>query len=240
MPSIDIKTPQHVTIDYQLASWGERILAYVIDFAIMVGSSLLLALLLAKLIGFSNTVFIVTYGVIFGLYTLLFETSLKGQTLGKKALKIRVVDLHAEPVTLTAYVLRWSFRFIDIYFSLGVLASVLMNTTLKAQRLGDILANTVVIKERESDPLKLENMEAILNESEHTITYPDVVRFSEEEMLFAKKTLDRVKKHPNDSHKKALVLLTDKLMERLEITPSTGSKEQFIKTVIKDYIQLTR
>src|SRR5699024_5375414 len=76
------------------------------------------------------------------LYFLLMESLNNGQTIGKTALKIRVVKLNGTSAHFSNYLIRWALRIIDFSLTSGACAlfSFLLNG--KGQRLGDIAAKT--------------------------------------------------------------------------------------------------
>src|SRR5690606_36177431 len=78
-------------------------------------------------------------------YTLIFETLLDGQTLGKRIMKIKVVKIDGYQASLADFVIRWIFRIVDLNMMSGVVALVAIITSPKNQRLGDMTAGTAVI-----------------------------------------------------------------------------------------------
>ncbi|MEO1437832.1 MAG: RDD family protein, partial [Bacteroidota bacterium] len=163
-----------------------------------------------------------------------------GQSLGKKVFGIKVVKLTGEAANLNDYILRWSFRMIDIYFSLGTVASLMIGSSPKHQRLGDLLGDTAVIKVRSSFHLKLQDILKINSLENYEITYPDVRQFTEKEMLFIKNTVNRYQRYPNEAHRKAINELSYKMVRLLKLEAPPRDKTLFLKTLIRDYIVLTR
>lgn len=239
MATVTIKTAQNVSIDYQLATWVERFLAFILDMLVIIIGGLILFFMLLAIFG-GEAVIGTIVTIIVSFYTLVLEMTLRGQTLGKKLMKIRVIQLTGEIPTLSSYLSRWSFRLFEIFMTGGVLATVLCGTSKYAQRLGDILGNTIVIKEKESKPVFLKEILQLKNKTQADVMYPNVTAFSEEEMLFTKNTLSRIKKYPNEAHRKAFDLLYTKISEKLGVEVPKPQREALIKQVIKDYIVLTR
>ncbi|MDW7694761.1 RDD family protein [Flammeovirgaceae bacterium SG7u.111] len=242
MKTIDITTPQNVTIRYELADLKDRIIAFVIDFLILVtGISIMSAILTFAFIDTWGMEFVMVINVlVFVFYTPVSEILTNGQTLGKKSLKIRVIHLTGRPPNISDYLIRWSFRMVDIWFSSGTIAAVLCNTTSTGQRLGGMLSNTTVIKERPSNMYSLHDLEKIQTADHYEPTYPAVASFKNEDMLLIKRVIDRALKYKNGAHSEALVLMTEKVAENLGIPTPKSDKMGFLKTVIKDYIVLTR
>lgn len=243
MSKIDIQTTQNVTIEYELAPLMERIFAFLIDSVILWGS-----LIIFWQIFIPNEPFLVSSHPfnllvqipIFLFYSLGSEVLMDGQSLGKRIFGIKVVKITGEAASFNDYIIRWSFRMIDIYLSFGTLASLMIGSSPKHQRLGDLVGDTAVIKVRSSFHLKLQDILKINSLENYEITYPDVRQFSEQEMLFIKNTMNRYNRYPNEAHRKALMELTYKITRLLKLEAPPKDKPLFLKTLIRDYIVLTR
>ena len=116
-PTIEIRTTQHVTIEYELAGLRERAVAWAIDSAI-VGSGYYLFLLLIMTInpGMGNTwgVFIaVLFFLAYFLYHILFEIMRRGQSPGKIAMNIKVVRLDGKDPEWSDVTLRALLQLVD-------------------------------------------------------------------------------------------------------------------------------
>jgi uncharacterized RDD family membrane protein YckC len=239
MKKVDIITTQNVTIEYSLASLFERAGAFIIDFLfiwIVIG----IINLIAYILNVNSLIFFYTTSIpVFFFYSLLFESLNNGQSPGKYFLKLKVVKITNGKIDIFDYLMRWSFRLIDIYFSLGSLAALLVYSSGRSQRVGDFLADTSVIKIIETNRYHI-NKIAKINENENYIPkFADVVMFSESEILLIKETYDRFSQQPTVGHIEAMNLLINKITEQLKIKPPENTKE-FIKTLIKDYVFLTR
>lgn len=132
-----------------LATLEERIAAFAIDMLILFGFAVCLVVFL-KTYAFSESeqhhIFMYT-APIFLLYSLLFESLNHGRSLGKYFLKIRVLKEEGTVGSFVDYSTRWLFRFLDVYISMGIFAVILIIATDKNQRLGDLIAKTVVVKD---------------------------------------------------------------------------------------------
>ena len=73
----------------------------------------------------------------------------------------------------------------------------------------------------------------------HVVTYPEINQLSEEEMLLIKETAVRYTKYHTEGHSKAISLLVKKLETELDIK-ANGTHVEFLNTLIKDYVALTR
>jgi uncharacterized RDD family membrane protein YckC len=183
-------------------------------------------------------VFIV-YGI-FMFYSLLFETLNNGQSIGKMAMRIQVIKVAGGKITFFDYTARWVFRLIDIYFSIGSIASVLVVSSPKGQRIGDVVANTAVVKTSSRTNLTLADLLALHEKKTYTPKYLQARKLHEEDALLIKSTLDRYRKFDNESHEEAIAMLTARVKEILNIEVHEGEQTRFLQTVLQDYIVLSR
>src|SRR5690606_30771905 len=118
MQTIRVHTTQNVSIQYPLASLGDRLLAYIIDQFILFFYAYAAILLLDKLLYTDNWwVFFLIAGVPLIFYSLAFELLMNGQSPGKMAMRIRVIRLDGTPPGVGNYLMRWVFRFVDFGIS---------------------------------------------------------------------------------------------------------------------------
>jgi uncharacterized RDD family membrane protein YckC len=241
MTKISILTAQKVSIEYDTASWMERAMAFVVDALILVISALIFYNLWRfDEGGLGEIIYYVIWIMVISTYTLWNEYFFNGQTVGKKLMKVKVVRLDGDPGSFGDYFGRWIFRIMDIYFSSGILATFLINSSAKRQRAGDMIANTVVIKDRISMNLTLKEILSLATTENYKPVYDKITKLSEEEMLVIKEAMDRYQSHNNSAHEDAINLLIRKLAVILELKKIPPDKTAFLKTVIKDYIVLTR
>jgi len=173
-------------------------------------------------------------------YSLAQEIILNGQSIGKRLMSLKVVKITGKEPTLSDYLIRWAFRFIDIWFSFGSIGIMLISSTDRQQRLGDLLANTAVIKLNPWASVNLEEILSIHSVDTYQPEYPDVKKYSEQDMLFVKQVLDRVKNFNNTAHHEALELLAERMARQLGLESTPSDKIQFLKTLLKDYVVLSR
>jgi hypothetical protein len=174
------------------------------------------------------------------LYSLVLEIFNHGQSLGKKVMKIQVIKLAGGRATFSDYAARWVFRLIDIYFSLGGVASILIMSSAKAQRIGDIVANTAVVKLVPKMDINLQDLLAIHQTSKYVPKYLQARKLQEQDALLIKSTLDRFRKFNNDSHIEAVAELSKKVQDILGIDELTEDRAIFLQTVLQDYVILSR
>ena len=244
MPAVTIHTAQNVRIDYETAGIGLRIGAFAID-AIVVLISFVLLLLTVGWLRIGIDVFVLReYLALFYLilYFFLSEMLTRGQTVGKKILKLRVIRLDGEDPTPGDFLVRAVFLLLDVVFTSGILAVLLIVTGQQNQRLGDLIARTVVIQTRHFGGVTLRDILTIRKRTEHTARFPAVQRLTDADMLLVKQALARHRLYGNPAHRKALSLLADRMSQLLDIPAAErpSSDEQFMETLLLDYIVLTR
>jgi uncharacterized membrane protein SpoIIM required for sporulation/uncharacterized RDD family membrane protein YckC len=154
--TVDVETPEHVAIGYDLADLGSRFTALLIDgLLIMVGNLGILVLVgIVSLLGGSvgtlgmavavGLIFVLTWG-----YFVFFEGLRDGQTPGKRRMGIRVVADGGYPVTIRAAAIRNLLRVIDVQpIPSWLLGGFVMMLHPQTKRLGDLAAGTVVVRDR--------------------------------------------------------------------------------------------
>lgn len=248
MQSIEIRTTQNVTIEYELATLSSRIVAFVIDIIIVRLFCLILTTIIALLVGgliwedhFSVLflqVFLPLWGFI--LYQFVSEALADGQSWGKKAMNLKVVRLDGREPSLSDYLLRAIFHIIDTGMSMGILASLLISSSTKKQRLGDMTANTTVIRLKQNIRFRLQDILKINTLEDYEPEYPEVRKLSEKDMLFIKNAIARYQEYRNPAHANAIRELVSHLQEVLDLEEPPRNKMEFLKTLIRDYIVLTR
>jgi uncharacterized RDD family membrane protein YckC len=241
---IDIRTTQNVTISYELASLRDRILASMLDWLILaVGMSILsliISIAFSSLESVLEIILILTNMLVFFFYTLAMEVMNNGQSVGKMALRIKVVKLDGQQLTFFDYLLRWAFRIIDIWFTVGTIGSILLTSTDHGQRLGGLVSNSTVVRLNPQLHVSLADILKINTKDDYEPKYPAIRAFRESDMLLIKQTIDRYNEYKNDSHRDAIEDLVILIKERLNIVEEIPNQVQFLRTLIKDYIVLTR
>jgi uncharacterized RDD family membrane protein YckC len=242
MRTIEISTTQNVTIEYELGSVRDRGAAFAIDFVIIWGSIFILEIIWSIIALHSAQMYLMYFTVlgVFFFYTLFMEIFGNGRSVGKRALGLKVVKIDGTEASVSDYLIRWTFRMVDIYFSVGSVAALLISSTDKSQRLGDMIANTTVIRVKPKNNLLLKDIMKISSLQNYEPHFPAVRQIPEADMLLVKNVLDRYKKYPNASHKEALRKTVNIMMERLHVDEPQKDSITFLRTLINDYIVLTR
>ena len=156
---ITVATPEGVELDIALAGAGSRFTAAALDtliqFALIYGVPFLFFLPLGLVVGDAGdplllAIFVIwAFLVLFG-YNIIFETLGSGRTIGKRAVGIRVVLVGGRPVGFLASAVRNILRLVDFLPGLYAVGIVSILATQRNQRLGDLAAGTLVIREAAS------------------------------------------------------------------------------------------
>ncbi|MGI8810180.1 MAG: RDD family protein [Acidimicrobiales bacterium] len=195
---ISVATPEGVTLDVTLAGAGSRFAAGVIDQ--LLRSAVLVALvILVAIVGESSdtssglllaAIFVALFLVQFA-YDVLFETLAAGRTPGKRWTGLRVVKAGGGPVGFVTSALRNILRIVDIlpgFYLVGIL-SVLF--TKNNQRLGDLAAGTLVVRERRQRTDLPRSMPPASGGLDADSGLWDVSAISAEEVATVRRFLDR-------------------------------------------------
>ena len=152
-----VVTPEAVPLDLQPAGLGSRFVALLIDWAVqaMLGFALLLVgigLSFGEAGGIGIAFFfLLTFLVLFG-YPIALETLWRGRTLGKAAMGLRVVTTEGGPVRFRHAAIRAALGLVDFFLTSGAAAVISVLATRNNQRLGDLVAGTLVLRERTGLP----------------------------------------------------------------------------------------
>jgi uncharacterized RDD family membrane protein YckC len=144
-----IRTPEGIAFSYPLAGPVIRCLAWMIDLLVVGVISQALSLI-AKMAGiisadFGMALATVAYFAVSIGYTIATEWAWRGQTVGKRLLKLRVMDAQGLRLQVNQVVIRNLLRFVDMLPVCYLVGGITCLVDARARRLGDIAANTVVV-----------------------------------------------------------------------------------------------
>jgi len=160
-----IETPERVPLHFALASIGNRFIACAIDHAIQVLTLVTLVILFLIIAGFSDfgsrlsnapkwiiALLIILIFILMSGYFAFFEWIWNGQTPGKRWMKLRVIREDGRPIGFFEAMVRNLLRNFDVmpspFYSIGLIS---VFATDRDQRVGDLVAGTVVVREREAE-----------------------------------------------------------------------------------------
>jgi uncharacterized RDD family membrane protein YckC len=147
--TLPLRTPEGIVFSLPLAGPASRFLAVLIDIACITAASETLDRVFGafKAAGAGQALFAVAYFVLSIGYGIATEWFWRGQTLGKRVVGLRVMDEHALRLEFSQIVVRNLLRFIDglpIFYLVGGAACFFSRYS---QRLGDLAANTIVVRD---------------------------------------------------------------------------------------------
>jgi uncharacterized RDD family membrane protein YckC len=166
---LSIRTPELVAIEFPLAGIGSRFVALLIDYLIQIAAAFILMLIFilfvfatagsqpvrSSSVGSPNSgkwaiaiAIAIPFLFQWGYFT-LFEAFWRGQTPGKRIMRIRVIQQTGRPVGVFESLGRNLTRIIDMLPTFYIIGVIVMFLTRRQQRLGDLVAGTLVVHERD-------------------------------------------------------------------------------------------
>ncbi|WP_333693738.1 RDD family protein [Flavobacterium sp.] len=240
MSELSITTTQNVNINFTAASVSDRMLAYLLDLLVKLAYATVVWGIFFKSLGltkymenldtwsFAAIVIVLFLPVIF--YSLIQESLMEGQTLGKKILKIKVVKIDGYQASFGDYIIRWLFRIIDVNLSWGVIGLITLVVSEKTQRLGDITAGTAVISLKNN--ISINHTILMDLDQAYVPTYPLVIKLSDNDARIIKETYQNAVAKRDFA---TLIKLRQKIEQVTGIKNISGNDTDFINTVLKDY-----
>ena len=240
MAHTSIITGHNVHIRQTPASVGDRLLAQLIDLAIIFGYTFTIIMLLTLVLDkylidlpeWAQTwiVFIMLLPPIF--YLPACEMFNHGQTFGKAALKTRVVMADGSTPTIGACLLRWMLYPIDVFVTFG-LGVVFILFTEKNQRMGDLAAGTIVIKINADENSAVSLTDFYYVQNGYLPTYHEASELNLRQIDVISRTLYSRDAANRDNYIGRLAL---KVQQTLHVLPQPAmTQEQFLQTIINDF-----
>ena len=244
MLQVKLDTGFNIEVEFPISPFHKRLFAWLIDmFICWLYLQLMSAIIDSPIFGVSWQQILTFIPVL--LYFPLCEITMNGQTPGKMALRIKVITDEGSQPSIGQYLIRWLFRMIDFpWWLLGaVLNQVLPWWTLpliflglacviftpKSQRIGDLLAGTILIDLKNRTSWE----DTVFTEVESTYKprYPQVMQLSDRDINTLKSIIESVRRK-NDY---ALAMkIGDRIKSKLKMDSDQDSIE-FLQTLLKDY-----
>ena len=147
--TLTIRTPEGIEFSLLLGGPITRFLAWSVDLLVVLAASKLLGVVLG-LVGIisrdlATAAHILGYFIVSIGYGICLEWYWHGQTLGKRLLRLRVTDMHGLQLQFSQVVIRNLLRFVDSLPALYLVGGAACLINRRAQRLGDLAANTIVV-----------------------------------------------------------------------------------------------
>ena len=243
-------TPEAVALEFRTANLGSRILAYLIDMVVVV-AGIVAGLFAVALLGQASDVVVpdwVALTIVLVLlpawwlgYFIAFETLWRGRTLGKAALGLRVVTKEGAPVRFRHAAIRGLLGLVDFLVMGGFFAVVFILFSRDNQRLGDMVAGTLVLRERSALATPAPVSFAPPPGLEHYTATLDPSGVGTEEYQAVRTFLLRASSLPPGPRSALALQLANPLAARLRPPPPAGvSPELYLHCVAAAYQQRQR
>jgi uncharacterized RDD family membrane protein YckC len=198
MTELVIETPEGVTLRREIAGAGSRCAAGLVDASIWGAVTLLVFVLLLALFAMQGFAMWIATGVIVSLvtYQVSFGALWGGRTPGKVLLGIRVVDQQGFPASFQQHLLRGLFWPVEVLLFVPVsFGVILLAATPRSQRLGDLVAGTLVVRDQDrrvaAEPFARQSF-AELPSHRLGLVPAHAARFSGEDLDYLRELLGRV------------------------------------------------
>jgi uncharacterized RDD family membrane protein YckC len=253
---VKLDTGFNIEVEFAISPFHKRFFAWLIDLILQLiylifGSKLLGALLTDWN---ENMWPLVIFMLPYIFYHLVCEVMMNGQSVGKLAMGIKVMtELGGQP-TFSQYLIRWLFRIIDfpvliilmiissffdqrmwldgkfyIMLLTGFVGLICVLLTSKSQRVGDLVAGTILIDLRNRTSWQ----DTVFTEVEATYQprYPQVMQLSDRDINTLKSIIETVKRK-NDYD--LSLKIADRIKSKLKMDSDQDSLD-FLQTLLKDY-----
>ncbi|MCC8187277.1 MAG: RDD family protein [Bacteroides sp.] len=234
MADSTILTGQYVTIDQMPASVGERILARLLDYLFIFLYLVFVATLTQRLrlyrLGDEAWIFILYFLLYFPavFYSLLMEVFNNGQSLGKRLMNIRVMKVDGSTPTVSSYLLRWLLYGVDRLCGIGLFIMIFSS---KSQRLGDMAAGTLVVKERNYRNVRVSLREFDYLAQGYQPVFPEAADFTLQQIELISRALNT----PTKDRSEKISQLAGKIRPKLSPGQSTLNDTFLLETIVKDF-----
>ncbi len=254
MSIIQINTAFNIDLEFDIAEFHKRLLAYIIDYLLMIVYLWAMKTLLYNAFNVESEstmgldILIISLPMLF--YSFLCELWMNGQTIGKRIMSIRVISLEGGEPTLGQYMLRWITKFFEwpflfgyIFFSkenliiysfitgfLGVAVVIIIAVTQKNQRLGDLAAGTVVVNTKTQLSID-DTIFMDVKTTGYQVTFANVMRLSDRDINTIKSVVTQATKSGNyDMCNRVAMKVKDVLKIQTDMHP-----DQFLEKLLQDY-----
>ncbi|HZE85680.1 MAG TPA: RDD family protein [Puia sp.] len=247
MVSVKLDTGFNIEVDFAITPFHKRFLAWMVDVLILTAYSIIVSKLLRAIdpLWSNSGVAVALFGLPPLFYHLICEIRLNGQSIGKKALSIKVITADGGQPSISQYLVRWVFRMAD--FPIWVLYAVVTGElpgwcfiflfsgiaclllSPRSQRIGDLVAGTIIIDTRNTT--SWEDTVFTELETDYQPRYPQVMQLTDKDINTLKSIINTVRKR-NDYD--LSMRISERIRTKLKIDNEQDSLE-FLETLLKDY-----
>jgi uncharacterized RDD family membrane protein YckC len=245
---VKLDTGFNIEVDFPISPFHKRLFAWVIDLVVMIAYSWIGSKLLT--LAFTNAWTQKEWAeILFGLpillYHLVFEIAWNGQSIGKRAMGIKVITIDGGQPSVSQYLIRWVFRLADfpiwifgaivsgalpwwssIFLFEGIGAVIISQ---KSQRIGDLIAGTIVIDTKTTTSWE----DTVFTEVEtgYHPRFPNVMQLSDKDINTLKSIIKTVRKKRDYD---LSIRVAERIKLKLKIESDLDSLD-FLETLLKDY-----
>lgn len=246
MPIVKLDTGFNIEVEFAITPFHKRMFAWLIDLTIFIAYYYFLRKMEIALNWDDDekwAVVLLSLPPLF--YHLICEITLHGQSVGKKALAIKVITTDGGQPSLSQYLIRWAFRLADFpiwilgfiqageldwWFAIFLFSGlVCVLATPLTQRIGDLVAGTIVIDTKTHT--SWEDTVFTELESNYQPRFPQVMQLTDKDINTLKSIISTVRKK---SDYDLSMRIGERIKTKLNITSDQDSLE-FLETLLKDY-----
>lgn len=235
-----INTTQNVTIDYEVASAGERVLARLLDVVLFLGYMFLVSVISNLVIHNlsyreQREVTAVVYLILplpIMTYTLWCESLFGGRTFGKMVLGLKVVKTDGTPAGVAEFSFRWITRVLEESIIFTALALPVCIISEKSQRIGDMIAGTIVIRSKVRNSIR-STILAQINPT-YRVVFPQVAVLTDKDVTIIRTIMQQAYSTANYA---LMETLANKVKQTMRVYPDPRQlpAPQFLNIVMADY-----
>jgi len=236
-----INTTQNVIIQYEVASVGERVLARLLDVAFFSAYVVVFSMILRSVLNGASwrtqaevgTILYILVMIPIITYTLWCESLFNGKTFGKMILGLKVVKTDGSPAGVGDFAFRWITRVLEgelaIFTALAIPVAIISN---RGQRIGDMIAGTIVIRLKVRSSIR-NTILAQINPS-YRVVFPQVAVLTDKDMNIIRNIMQQSYSTANYA---LMETLAHKVKTVMKVNPDPRQlpAPQFLNIVLADY-----
>jgi uncharacterized RDD family membrane protein YckC len=254
-----IETPEQIGVDLELAGLGSRFLAQLADWfwkillsLVLLGIGLLFMVLAGATNPFENASPLFIASIVTALYLvwlgygIFFELRWNGQTPGKQSAQIRVIRQGGAPIDVQAAAVRNLLAVADFLPAFHMLGALLILLTPNRQRLGDLAAGTIVVRERvvRTGPDEVEHLIEHASE-EFAFTAEQLAAVVPSDIAIIRSFLQRYKSMDRPSRERLGLEIAERLQRKTGSSPGDdlldgGAARTYLASLLRDWEQYRR
>jgi uncharacterized RDD family membrane protein YckC len=262
MAAIKISTNFNIDLEFEAAPFHRRLLAWIFDIIVLIVYLVLAFKLLNYFAAWLSPEATLAFMMLMFLpcltYNLFSEILMNGQSIGKRIMRLRVVNENGGSPSIGQFVIRWLIRTSDymifvillyapqatqngdtnFIWKIGIplsllLADIFLVNSKKGQRLGDLLAHTLVISANKQSSI---NDTIFLEVADGYVpSFPQVMQLNDRDINSLKGILDTARKRHDYNFAE---MAAEKVKSHLKIS-TTLSAFDFLEVLLKDYNYLS-